>query len=110
MSTQAKFSIIKDDVKSEINDILKKQLKDKTYIQSESKKYCKEIVEEVLKRLSEKFKGMKFFTHVTIVQKGDGGLHFGSSCCWNPETDGSAIVKFENDYFYVFVGIYGLSE
>jgi hypothetical protein len=53
---------------------------------------------------------MKFFTHVTIVQKGDGGLHFGSSCCWNPETDGSAIVKFENDYFYVFVGIYGLSE
>ena len=49
-------------------------------------------------------------TDVTIVQKGDGALHFSSSSCWNPETDGSTLVKFENDYFHAFVGLYGFSE
>ena len=110
MSKEAKFSTIKDDAGAIINDIIHKKLYGKTYDQKESKQYCNEIVEEVLKELSEKFKGLKFMTDVTIVQKGDGALHFSSSSCWNPETDGSTLVKFENDYFHAFVGLYGFFE
>ena len=103
------FSKIKDEVIKIIEDILNKKLTGKRYVQSEAKGYCQEIVNEVLKELSKEFQGMKFFTYVTIAKKGGGSLHSGSSCCWNPETDGSKVIKFENDYFSTFVGIFGLA-
>ena len=46
--------------------------------------------------------------HCSILQKGDGALHFSSTCCWDPDTDGSTTVKFENDYLYCFVTLFAV--
>jgi hypothetical protein len=40
---------------------------------------------------------------------GEGTLAIDAETFWNSSTDGHLLVRYENDYFYAFVTVYGLA-
>ena len=44
-----------------------------------------------------------------LMQKVGAGFHATSSCVWNPMTDGSCTVKWENKTIYCMVTVFGLA-
>ena len=54
---------------------------------------------------------MYIFSSVTCVlmQKVGAGFHATSNCMWNPVTDGSCTVKWENKTIYCMVTVFGLA-
>ena len=81
MTTELQFAVIKDELTAMVDDIIRQFLNDKD----------------------------KFICNSTIFQKGDASLHFSSTCLWNPNTDGSITVKYENDKLHCFVCLFGIA-
>ena len=81
MTTELQFAVIKDELTAMVDDIIRQFLNDKDYDQNQAQ----------------------------IFQKGDASLHFSSTCLWNPNTDGSITVKYENDKLHCFVCLFGIA-
>ena len=110
MSRDPKFSEIKDEVISSVNEQLKKKFEGKEDLeQGEGRKISNELGEEIIKELQEKYKGFKFITNVNIF-KADGGINLIGMCSYNPESDGSTTVKFGNENYNVLVGIFAFAN
>ena len=92
MTTELQFAVIKDELTAMVDDIIRQFLNDKDYDQ-----------------LHQQQRGFKFVCNSTIFQKGDASLHFSSTCLWNPNTDGSITVKYENDKMHCFVCLFGIA-
>ena len=108
MTTELKFSDIKDEVQGMMDETLKKNLDEKTYDQKEAQELIKGIVDEIIKNLRTNYKGYNFIVNGTIFQKGDSSLHYTSTCFWNPNTDGSTTARYENDTLHAFVTCFGI--
>jgi dynein light chain Tctex-type 1 len=108
MTDTAQFSNIKDELSSTCNSIITNHLKDKSYQQKEAQSWTNQISDEVIKTLHSQQKGFKFICNATIFQKGDSSLHFSSTCLWNPSSDGSVTVKYENETMHCFVCLFGI--
>ena len=109
MATELQFSAIKDELQETVDQIIKKYLDGKTYDQKDAQSWCNQISDEVIKTLHSQQRGFKFICNGTIFQKGDASLHFSSTCLWNPNTDGSITVKYENDQMHCFVCLFGIA-
>ena len=110
MSRDPKFSEIKDEVISSVNEQLKKKFEGKEDLeQGEGRKISNELGDEIIKELQEKFKGFKFIINVNIF-KADGGINFTGMCSYNPDNDGTTTVKFGNENYNVFVGIFAFAN
>ena len=106
MSNQVKFSEIKEEVDNSINKILLKNFEEKEDIDtSEIQETINKLNEEISKDLQGQFKGFKFIIHSNIFKK-SGAINLSAMCCYDPENDGTTNVKFENDNYNVFVGIF----
>jgi hypothetical protein len=103
------FSTIKDELHRVVEDIIKKNLEGKTYNQKEAQTWTNTISDEVIKTLHSQQRGFKFICNGTIFQKGDASLHFSSTCLWNPNSDGSITVKWENDQMHCFICLFGIA-
>ena len=109
MATELQFSAIKDELQEIVDQIIKKYLDGKTYDQKDAQSWCNQISDEVIKTLHSQQRGFKFICNGTIFQKGDASLHFSSTCLWNPNTDGSITVKYENDTMHCFICLFGVA-
>ena len=87
-----KFSEIKEEVQSSIEEILKKYFEGKKFEEGGIKKLINEISNEIMKELQEKYKGFKFIVNVNIY-KNDGGINFSGIASYNPNNDGSLTVE-----------------
>ncbi len=106
---EPKFSEIKEEVQSSIEEILKKYLEGKELEEGGTKKLINEISDEIMKELQEKYKGFKFIVNVNIF-KNDGGINFSGIASYNPNNDGSLTVKYGNENFNSFVGLFAISQ
>jgi hypothetical protein len=104
-----KFSEIKEEVQSTIDEILKRNLDGKDLESGEGQKLTNQINDEVMKELQEKYKGFKFIINVNIF-KNDGGINFSGIASYNPNNDGSLTVKYGNENFNAFVGLFAFSQ
>ena len=109
MTTELQFAVIKDELTAMVDDIIRQFLNDKDYDQKEAQSWCHAISDEVIKDLHQQQRGLKLICNSTIFQKGDASLHFSSTCLWNPNTDGSITVKYENDKLHCFVCLFGIA-
>ena len=109
MSTELQFNNIKDELQQIVDGIVKRSLQYKTYNQKEAQGWCNAICDEIIKTLHSQQRGFKFICNGTIFQKGDASLHYSSTCLWNPNTDGSITVKYENDQMHCFIVLFGIA-
>jgi dynein light chain Tctex-type 1 len=109
MVDQLQFNSIKDDLHSTCESVIKKHLEGKLYNQKEAQTWTNTISDEIIKALHGQSRGFKFICNGTIFQKGDSSLHFSSTCLWNPTTDGSITVKWENDQMHCFICLFGIA-
>ena len=109
MTTELQFAAIKDELTQMVDEIIRSYLNDKNYDQKEAQSWTNQISDEVIKQLHSQQRGFKFVCNSTIFQKGDASLHFSSTCLWNPNTDGSITVKYENDQLHCFVCLFGVA-
>ena len=109
MTDTIQFASIKDELNKLCHDIIVTHLEKKQYQQKEAQTWTNAITDEVIKTLHSKQKGFKFICNGTIFQKGDASLHFSSTCLWNPSTDGSITVKWENENMHCFICIFGIA-
>ena len=109
MTTELQFAVIKDELTAMVDDIIRQFLNDKDYDQNQAQSWCNGISDEIIKALHQQQRGFKFVCNSTIFQKGDASLHFSSTCLWNPNTDGSITVKYENDKLHCFVCLFGIA-
>lgn len=109
MSTELQFSSIKDELTTMCDGIIRKFLDGKSYNQKEAQSWTNAISDEIIKTLHSQQRGFKFICNGTIFQKGDASLHFSSTCLWNPNTDGSITVKYENEQMHCFVCLFGIA-
>ena len=109
MTTELQLAAIKDELTQMVDEIIRSYLNDKNYDQKEAQSWTNQISDEVIKQLHSQQRGFKFVCNSTIFQKGDASLHFSSTCLWNPNTDGSITVKYENDQLHCFVCLFGVA-
>ena len=109
MTTELQFAVIKDELTAMVNDIIRQFLNDRDYDQKVAQSWSNDISDKIIKELYQQQRGFKFICNCTIFQKGDVSLHFSSTCLWNPNTDGSITVKYENDKLHCFVCLFGIA-
>lgn len=109
MAEPIQFNNIKDELHKVCERKIEDQLKDKTYSQKEAQAWTNAISDEIIKELHSQQRGFKFICNGTIFQKGDASLHFSSTCLWNPNSDGSITVKWENDTMHCFICLFGVA-
>jgi dynein light chain Tctex-type 1 len=109
MSTELQFASIKDELTGAVDEIIHKHLDGQQYSQKDAQSWTNAITDEVIKTLHSQQRGFKFICNGTIFQKGDASLHFSSTCLWNPNTDGSITVKYENDQMHCFICLFGIA-
>ena len=107
--TELQFASIKDELTSAVDEIIHKHLDSQQYSQKDAQSWTNNITDEVIKTLHSQQRGFKFICNGTIFQKGDASLHFSSTCLWNPNTDGSITVKYENDQMHCFICLFGIA-
>jgi hypothetical protein len=82
-------------------------------------KYSGKMIESVIPRLSQQCveslqkidteNGYKFLVSCVICQNNGTGLHKGSACLWNAETDSSIVVRFENSELICFATCFAIA-
>ena len=109
VTSELQFSVIKDELYDMVYSIIDCFLNGKFYEENKVQYWCNDISEEIIKALHQQQRGFKFICNTTIFQKEDFFLHYSSTCLWNPNTDGSITVRYENDEFYCFVSLFGIA-
>jgi hypothetical protein len=108
MSKDLKFEDIKEEVRGLTEDILKSHL-DGEYVESDQKQKLSETLNEINQKLHQTYPGYKFIVSGTSFKKGQSGLNYASSCFWNPNADGSVMVRYENEFQNAFVTVAGVT-
>lgn len=106
---EIQFSSIKDELNKTCDEIIAKHLASKNYNQKEAQSWVNTISDDIIKTLHSQQRGFKFICNGTIFQKGDASLHFSSTCLWNPTSDGSITVKWENEHMHCFICLFGIA-
>ena len=109
MTDTIQFNLIKQELSDICNQVITSHLGSKTYNQKEAQAWTNTITDDVIKTLHSQQRGFKFIANGTIFQKGDASLHFSSTCLWNPNSDGSITVKYENEQLHCFVCLFGIA-
>ena len=109
MATELQFAMIKDELTGIVDSIIKRNLGNRDYDQTQAQSWANAISDEIIKTLHSQDRGFKFICNTTVFQKGLSSLHFSSTCSWNPNADGSCTVKYENDTMHCFVCLFGVT-
>lgn len=109
MEQKVNFNDIKEKFRPDIDKIVTRNIEGVPYHQKECQALSNYLADEIINVLTKKQPALKFASTVTIFQKGECSCHFGSTCLWDPSTDGPLTAKYENDSFHVFVTVFGLA-
>jgi dynein light chain Tctex-type 1 len=109
MTDTLQFSNFKDELQGVCDQIIRKHLEGKAYNQKEAQLWTNMVSDDIIKTLHSQQRGFKFICNGTIFQKGDSSLHFSSTCLWNPNSDGSVTVKWENETMHCFICLFGIA-
>ena len=108
MSQEVKFEEIKEEIKTLIEDTLKKNL-DVEYIDEEQQQKINDTIKEINQTLHSKYPRIKFIVSGTSFKKSYSGLNYASKSYWEPSKDGSVMGRFENDHLHSFVTVAGIA-
>merc|ERR1711997_255993 len=100
---------IAEDVSTVIQECLEGILGGSTYQSSKTDAWTNQVVEACLGKLAALEKAFKYSVTCTLMQKTGAGLHAASSCWWDPNTDGSCTVRWENKTMHCVVTVFGLA-
>ena len=107
------FSSVSEAVKAEARVSLEAALESMTaYHAADTERISGEICRSCMERLQRepRTQGLKYIVHCTVVPKSPGyGLHCSSASLWDGSTDGSCLVRWENDALLAVVTVYGLA-
>ena len=103
------FNAISDELKTMVDDIVRQILYDKDYDETQVQSWCYSICDEVVKALEQQQRGFKFICISNISKKGASLPFIGSNCLWNPNQDGSVMIKYESEQMYAFVYLFGIA-
>ena len=109
LDKELKFKLIKEELSIMVDGIIKKHLTNKKYDRENAQIWTNNITDEIIQKLNENKYGLKFVCCGTIIEKGDCSLHYTSTSLSNQNTDGSLLVKFENEYLHCFINLYFIS-
>ena len=108
-SSELYFNTISDELKTMVDDIVRQILYDKDYDGTQVQSWCYSICDEVVKALEQQQRGFKFICISNIFKKGASLPVIGSNCLWNPNQDGSVMIKYESEQMYAFVYLFGIA-
>lgn len=100
---------IAEDISTVIQECLENILGGSTYQSSKTDAWTNQVVEACLGKLAALEKAFKYSVTCTLMQKTGAGLHAASSCWWDPNTDGSCTVRWENKTMHCVVTVFGLA-
>ena len=103
------FAELRDEVCSVIQRSILAILDKKTFQASSTNSWVDDVNAQVLTGLREASPNFKYVVSCMIAQKNGSGLQCTSSCFWDPETDGSCTVRWENKTMSVVVVVFGLA-
>ena len=103
------FSHIKTEAEQLLFDVCTSIFGGKDYNQALIAKQISQTNDQSVKQLLNNNKNFKYMVLTTAMQKkassGDQ-IEMSADCYWNASTDGQTVVKWENEYMYVFVTLF----
>mmetsp|Transcript_16332 Transcript_16332/g.31710 ORF Transcript_16332/g.31710 Transcript_16332/m.31710 type:complete len:129 (+) Transcript_16332:108-494(+) len=107
VSFKEKFPVSR--VQHIIQELLEDRLKDQKYQADMSSAMCKEISDEVKRRIKDiRLNRYKIIVQTVIGEKRGQGVRFGTRCFWDSETDASATASYSNESLFAVVVAYGV--
>ena len=104
------FNEIKEDIEEIVKNVLKKaKAENEEYSAEEAPKLAQKVSKDIVSEVAKKNGNFKYAVNTAILNKAEGGLHVGSSCFWNADTDGSVVIKDENDKMHWIVTLYAFA-
>jgi len=87
-----------------ISALIEARVYDPTQVQV----WTAEISESVVLALRTINTGYKYAVTCVVMQKGEAGLHIGSTCFWDQVKDGSFSVRLENATMHCIVNVFAM--
>jgi dynein light chain Tctex-type 1 len=103
-----------DEIKKIIKQVLHEKIGEKEFLYESIRQWNIEILTEILDRLKRIHynQQIKYIVTVVIGEKSkeiNFGLHTALSCLWDGTTDGCVTVKWENQYVFSIISVFGLT-
>ncbi|XP_074594758.1 dynein light chain Tctex-type-like [Brevipalpus obovatus] len=92
-----------------VKKIMEDVISDNNYQHNKVEGWTSEICESILKTLMDKEWSYKYIVTSAIVQKNGAGFHSSTSCYWEPTTDSSIMIKWENKSLHCTVQVFALA-
>ena len=102
----------KERMRSVLKDVLEHYLPpDKKYTSDDAAGITKLISNDVRDKLKElALPRYKYMVHVTLGEQRTEGVHVGTRCLWDADTDNYASVTFTNDSIFCVATAYGVYQ
>jgi dynein light chain Tctex-type 1 len=102
-----------DEIKTLIKQVLHEKIGEKEYTRQWNIDILTEILNR-LKQISYRYNNQQIKYIVTVLigeknQEMNFGLHTSLSCLWDGTTDGCVTVKWENQYVFSIISVFGLT-
>jgi len=97
-----------DEVKGFIDQAIEPVLGTHIYNPKKVHDWTSSIVEGILKNLQNINKPFKYVVTCLIMQRNGAGLHTASTCFWDPKSDGSCSVRWDNATIHAIVTIFAV--
>jgi dynein light chain Tctex-type 1 len=103
------FADLRDEVCRVIQGSILAALESKSYDAAQVNDQVDRVTETCLAGLREASPNFKYIVSCLIIEKNGSGMDCTSCCFWDPETDGSCTVRWENRTIQAIVVVFGLA-
>ncbi|KYQ96680.1 cytoplasmic dynein light chain [Tieghemostelium lacteum] len=100
-------TFVVEDMLSILKEAVESSIQNSPYQHSKVPQWTSSIIDSSLKKIQELQKPFKYIVTCVIFQKTGAGFHLGSSCSWDPSTDGSCSYRWENKSMYCIINVFG---
>lgn len=91
-----------------VKEAIRVTLDNRQYHEKKLKEWMSEVTERTLSELARLAKPMKYAVTCFLMLKSGAGLQVGSACRWHGDTDGTCLVKWENETMLCLVTVDGV--
>jgi dynein light chain Tctex-type 1 len=109
MIAESSDTSMKDEIRKICEEAIMNTLGDQKYDKTSVGDWIKNMTYEVTNTIrGQNYQSYKFVCDCRIIHKAKTRLHFSSTCLWNPNSDITLSVKWENETMHCFICIYAL--
>lgn len=109
MSDQGTFSSNSEKIEKIIMKNVEKVLADKTYVATQVKSWCEEIIQNILKELTDDvFQPFKYVANCLVLSKKTNGVHTVTLSLWDAQNDGSISCRWEGETMQCVSTVWGI--